>query len=94
MADGFPTRTQKLTREQIALAIGNNPRAIRLFELLLDDVSDTIPIEIQAVADDAAQALQEASDINQSLAAQVSELLSKVTELQATIDGMKQGYQL
>jgi hypothetical protein len=43
MADGISTRTQRLTREQIAELVGNNPRAIRLFENLLADVAGTLP---------------------------------------------------
>ena len=42
------TKTQRLTREQIAAAVGNNPRLIKLLENLLSDVADTLP---QAVAD-------------------------------------------
>lgn len=43
MADGIDTRVQRLTREQIAAIMGNNPRAIKLFELLLTDVAQTLP---------------------------------------------------
>ena len=42
-------RTKKLTREQIAAVVGNNPRAIKLFELLVDDVSTAIPAAIDEV---------------------------------------------
>lgn len=35
--------TRPLTREQIAAAVGNNPRAIRLIEQLVTDVTGTIP---------------------------------------------------
>jgi ubiquinone biosynthesis protein UbiJ len=42
------TKTQRLTREQLAAAVGNNPRLIRLLENLLSDVADTLP---QAVSD-------------------------------------------
>jgi hypothetical protein len=44
-------RTQKLTREQIAQIFGNNPRAIKLFENLLADVSSTLPEQIAASVD-------------------------------------------
>lgn len=43
MADGINTATQKLTREQIAAVVGNNPRAIKLMENLLADVSGVLP---------------------------------------------------
>ena len=42
-------RTQKLTREQIAAVVGNNPRAIKLFESLVLDVSETLPASIDEV---------------------------------------------
>lgn len=35
--------TRPITREQIAAAVGNNPRAIRLIEQLIADVTQTIP---------------------------------------------------
>lgn len=37
------TRTRKITREQIAAAVGNNPRLIKLLEALTQDVSETLP---------------------------------------------------
>lgn len=43
MADGINTRTQRLTRDQIAAIVGNNPRAIMLFEQLLNDVAQILP---------------------------------------------------
>lgn len=43
MADQITVATQRLTREQIAAIVGNNPRAVKLFENLLADVSATIP---------------------------------------------------
>lgn len=42
-------RTQKLTRNQIAEIVGNNPRAILLLENLLADVADNIPSSIDEV---------------------------------------------
>ena len=50
------TRTRKLTREQIAAIVGNNPRAIKLFEAITSDVAETIPVatlEAMDAADDA-----------------------------------------
>lgn len=49
MADGINTRTQGLTREQISAIVGRNPRAIRLLEDLLSDVSTTLPAAITDV---------------------------------------------
>lgn len=46
----LPSKTQRLTREQIAAALGGNPRAIKLFESLLSDVADALPTELQAQA--------------------------------------------
>ena len=48
MAD-TTTRTKKLTREQIAAIVGNNPRAVKLFETLTEDVSATLPEAIDQV---------------------------------------------
>ena len=48
MAD-TQTRTQALTRDQIAAIVGNNPRAIKLLESLLSDVSQTLPEAIDQV---------------------------------------------
>lgn len=42
-------RTNKLTREQIAAFVGNNPRAIKLIENLALDVSVAIPTAIDDV---------------------------------------------
>lgn len=39
----FETRTHTLTRDQIADIIGPNVRAVRVFEELVSDVSDTLP---------------------------------------------------
>ena len=48
---GDPTiSTQKLTREQIAAIVGNNPRAIKLFENLVADVAVTLPFNIDQAA--------------------------------------------
>lgn len=49
MASQTTATTQKLTREQIAAIIGPNPRAIKAFELLLDDVVNTLPEAIDQV---------------------------------------------
>jgi len=43
MADPVQPKSQKLTREQIAAMVGNNPRAIKLWENLLGDVQTTLP---------------------------------------------------
>lgn len=43
MADAIKTTTQTLTREQIEAFVGRNPRAIKLIESLIRDVSQTIP---------------------------------------------------
>ena len=48
MAD-IQTRTQALTRDQIAAIVGNNPRAIKLLEQLLQDVSKRLPEAIDQV---------------------------------------------
>lgn len=40
-------RTQRATREQIAAAVGNNPRLIKLIESLTNDVTETLPSTIQ-----------------------------------------------
>ena len=50
MADVINTSTQRLTREQIAGIVGRNPRAIKLLENLLTDVTGTIPESIEQVA--------------------------------------------
>ena len=47
-------RTRKVTREQIAQAVGNNPRLVRLLESLTHDVTVSIPdavtnVEAQSV---------------------------------------------
>lgn len=42
----------RLTRDQIAAAVGNNPRVIRLFEQLLQQVGDGLP---EVIADLASQ---------------------------------------
>lgn len=49
MADSTTTKTQALTRDQIAAIVGNNPRAIKLLENLLVDVAETIPEAIDQV---------------------------------------------
>lgn len=49
MADTVIPATQKLTREQIAAIVGNNPRAIKLFENLIQDVATTIPTAMDEV---------------------------------------------
>lgn len=48
MADGINARTQRLTREQIAVIVGNNPRAIKQFESMVGDVVETLPDAIDA----------------------------------------------
>jgi len=59
MADPVQTKSQKLTREQIAAMVGKNPRAIKLWENLLSDVQTTLPdaaASAQTTADNAATA--------------------------------------
>lgn len=58
----LPSRTQRITREQIAAAVSGNPRLIKLFELLLSDVGDQLPAELATHSADIA-ALQ-ASDVS------------------------------
>jgi hypothetical protein len=60
MADTVTVKTQKLTREQIASALGGNPRAIKLFESLLSDVGVTLPDATQQAIDTADAAKIEA----------------------------------
>lgn len=73
MVDTVKTNSQRLTREQIALVVGNNPRAIKLLESLVGDVSNTLPswIDISLAA---AQAAQDAAVLaaNAAAAAQAS----------------------
>ena len=40
--------TQRLTREQIAAVVGNNPRVIKLFENLVSDVTSALPDGVNA----------------------------------------------
>ena len=42
-------RTRKVTREQIAQAVGNNPRLVRLLEQLTQDVTVTLPDAVATV---------------------------------------------
>lgn len=42
-------KTRKMTREQIAAMVNNNPRAIRAWEAMVEDVSETLPNEITDV---------------------------------------------
>ena len=42
-------KTRKVTREQIAQAVGNNPRLIRLIESLAHDVTVSIPDAVSTV---------------------------------------------
>jgi hypothetical protein len=41
--------TQRITRDQLAQLFGGNTRAIRLFETLVQDVSQTLPAAIDEV---------------------------------------------
>jgi hypothetical protein len=69
--------TQKITREQIAAIVGKNPRAVKLLENLLADVSTTLPEQDAALA-----ALQQASKGDSTT---VLQLQQTVGELQAQL---------
>jgi len=70
MADPVVVATQKLTREQIAAMVGKNPRAIKLWENLLGDVSKALPVAIDAnqIATEAAQATADAATLDAAAA--------------------------
>lgn len=98
----LPSKTQRLTREQIAAAVGNNPRAIKLFESLLGDVSDTLPADIQsalaaAVAADASAAAAQASADAAAVAAAAAQqsadlaqsLVMTTRDYAATVDKLR-----
>ncbi len=95
MADTVTTATQKLTRDQIAAIFGNNPRAIKLFELLVQDVSTTIPDAMDEVqysalfslhgADGSKQAAQHA----QQVAIEMQSLLTATTRAQADLAALR-----
>ena len=92
MADTVTTSTQKLTREQISAIVGNNPRAIKLIESLINDVSTTIPDAVDEVqysalfslhgADGSKQAAQHA----QQLAAELQSLVAATTRAQSDLN--------
>ena len=50
MADEITVRTQRITRDQIAAAVGNNPRFIKLIELLTQDLSSALPAAIASLS--------------------------------------------
>lgn len=72
----LPSRTKRITREQIAAAVSGNPRLIKLFELLLSDVADELPAELATHSADIA-ALQ-ASDVS---------ITARVVVLEGELDG-------
>lgn len=92
-------RTRKLTREQIADFIGANPRAIKLIEALVQDVSETLPnsiseLQITAAAaaaslENVAQTATDAKDAAQaaSLAAMSAQIEQMREQLAAIGDG-------
>jgi len=89
MADPVQTKSQKLTREQIAAMVGKNPRAIKLWENLLSDVQTTLPdatAQAQTTADTAqatAEAAQAAADTAQA-AADTAQASADAAQLDAT----------
>lgn len=76
--------TRAITREQIAAAVGNNPRAIRLIEQLVGDVTQTIP---NSVGDGQAFALLSAhpgaTGDAQAALQSVRELIAQVRSVRA-----------
>ena len=87
MADGIATKTQALTRDQIALIVGNNPRAIKLLENLTADVAATLPEAIDQVQLSALFSLHGADGSKQ--ASQLA--LTLVHELQSILVALHRG---
>jgi hypothetical protein len=75
-------KTQRLTREQIAAIVGRNPRAIKLLEDLLQDVSETLPTSISDVEEVLRLFLQ--SDGSRSSATAAQALAAEVLTLLQT----------
>lgn len=61
MGNGINTKTQRLTREQVAGIVGDNSRAIKVFENLTQDVADTLPDAIAQIEQAAQYSLQAAT---------------------------------
>jgi len=95
MADGIATRTQNLTREQIASIVGRNPRAIKLLEDLLKDVAGTIPDSIEQVtlamlfSQQSTDGSKSAAQAAQQLAGNVEALLMTARSQAAAISGLQ-----
>jgi malonyl CoA-acyl carrier protein transacylase len=70
MADSITAKTRRITREQIAAAVGNNPRFIKFMELMTLDVIDTLPTasNANAVAAEAAQITADAAAVVAAMA--------------------------
>ena len=83
MADTVTTSTKKLTREQIAAIVGNNPRAIRMFELLVADVAETLPQAIDEVLLSGLFSLHGADGSKQAAQTALHGLIEQQTLLQA-----------
>jgi hypothetical protein len=87
VADNIATKTQALTRDQIAAIVGNNPRAIKLMENLLTDVAATLPEAIDQVQLSALFSLHGADGSKQ--ASQLA--ISLVHELQTVLLAFQRG---
>jgi len=103
MGEIVTTVTRKVTRAQIAEAVGNNPRLIRLLETLVQDVTTSIPTAI-VDSDTAAQfslrpadgskstaqaAARMAQDVETHVLSVLSSQRSTLHQLQAQIDDLQ-----
>lgn len=106
MADLVVTATQRLTREQVSAFVGGNPRAIRLIELLTQDVGSTLPAaatanaaaaESAGIAASAAQSTASAALTNAATAqgaADAAQVTANAALLAATPGGVDTSVQI
>ena len=95
MADTVTTTTRPLTRAQIADIVGRNPRAIKLLEDLIQDVSQTIPTAVDEVMYSAlfslhgADGSKEASERAQQMATELQALQAACSRAASDLSVMR-----